>query len=65
MAEIIEKGTKIHECDRCGCKFTLEAKDIKHKEEFMSALQIYFYGAGYFDYDYCNCPQCGEKIRLN
>ena len=55
--EILEKGTKEYTCDRCGCKFSIEASDVKNES---MEWGIVFLGLRH----YVNCPQCANKIVI-
>lgn len=57
MSKIIEPGTKQYECQCCGCKFEIEAFDIKYSQSTNR-----FYSNGYY---YAKCPQCGSKVEIN
>lgn len=56
MSKIIEKGIKQYECQCCGCKFEIEAIDIKYNQ-----ATDRFYTNGYY---YAACPQCRSKVKI-
>lgn len=65
MIEIIKAGTKKElTCKYCGCVFTYEEEDIKHKEfGRMNETELVSGIRGGFK-NLVICPQCGKEIVL-
>lgn len=57
MSKIIEPGNTIYECKTCGCKFTIESKDINYE-----MATNFIMPNGYY---YARCPQCRSKVKIN
>jgi len=53
MIKIIKPGTrKTTSCEKCGCLFSYEQKDIRMKEQEIPSVE------------YVECPQCLEFVFL-
>jgi len=61
--EIIKKGNKIVECERCGCVMKFERSDVK--TETNRIITSNFWGTSeLWQIEYIHCPQCDKKIEV-
>lgn len=58
--QVLKHGNKyrIATCCECGCEFQFSIKEIKNYFRLDDAVGYYI------DYDYIECPECGEKMIL-
>lgn len=52
------KYYRIATCRKCDCEFQFNKKEIKNYFRIDDAFGYYI------DYDYIECPECGEQIIL-
>ena len=64
MSTIIEKGTKVYKCNICGCRFTIQNADVKHKIVNSSMFDELLFGDTNNGYEYVLCPQCGCEVKV-
>lgn len=61
MIKIIEPGTKkVTKCQYCGCRFSYEEEDIKHRHYKLPDVK---HSQVFLD-SYVECPQCNRSITL-